>query len=409
MKWAKNFFKSLTAVAASASLLLASAVGMADAATPDDYRINAGTQLELQFPGITVKKQQENDISAASFMLPGQKQQAQLMLFGVVPVKTVDVLTVQETWVVPCGTSFGIKMFTDGVVIVGTADIQTDGKISNPATQAGLKTGDIILSIDGKQVDANEEVAEIIENSQGKTLEILAMRNEEPIKATLCPVKSDVDGSFKGGLWVRDSTAGIGTITFYDPNTDSFGGLGHGICDVDTGELMPLGSGEIVPVTISGIVKGQKGKAGELKGYFSSDLSIGTLSINGEAGVYGRLDSNPVSGVSAVQVAMRHEVSPGDAKIIATLDETGPKEYDIQIESVNYREDAVSKNLVIRVTDPELLSLTGGIVQGMSGSPIIQNGKLVGAVTHVFVNDPTRGYGIFAENMLQAMQTAVEE
>ena len=203
---------------------------------------------------------------------------------------------------------------------------------------------------------------------------------------------------------MRDSTAGIGTVTFYNPTNSAFAGLGHGICDIDTAEIMPLGSGDIVPVTISGVVKGEKGKAGELRGYFSSDVPVGSLEANVEAGVYGTLNSAPVNR-EALKVAMKQEVKTGPAKVLTTIDGGEPRYYDIQIESVNYKNHAMSKNLVICVTDPDLLAKTGGIVQGMSGSPIIQDGMLVGAVTHVFVNDPTKGYGIFAENMMSVSQS----
>ena len=207
---------------------------------------------------------------------------------------------------------------------------------------------------------------------------------------------------------MRDSTAGIGTITFYNPETGAFGGLGHGICDTDTTELMPLLNGEIVPVTISGVTKGQKGSPGELKGYFASNESVGTLSANVEEGVYGNLDTAP-AGSTPLKAAMKQEVKAGAAQILTTIDGSGPQYYDIQVESIDYHENQSSKNMVIHVTDSALLEKTGGIVQGMSGSPIIQNGKIVGAVTHVFVNDPTRGYGIFAENMLEVCTQATSQ
>ena len=292
-----------------------------------------------------------------------------------------------------------IRDSTNGVMVVGITDIQSDGKRVNPAAQAGIRVGDIITEANGEKVDANEELSEKIQESQGKNITLTILRGEEELVTTLAPIKSDTDGSYKGGVWVRDSTAGIGTVTFYDPETGGFGGLGHGVCDVDTSELMPLGSGEIVPVIISGVVRGEKGSAGELRGYFSSEIPIGILTENNESGVYGLLDYCP-SENNALPLAMKQEVKPGPAKILATVDCTGPQYYDIMIESVSYRDDVQTKNLVIRVTDEKLLKVTGGIVQGMSGSPIVQNGMLVGAVTHVFVNDPTRGYGIFAENMV---------
>ena len=197
---------------------------------------------------------------------------------------------------------------------------------------------------------------------------------------------------------MRDSSAGIGTITYYDPQTAQFGGLGHPICDVDTGEIMPLLSGQVVKVVINDVVKGTSGDPGELKGSFASSKDSGTITSNDETGVFGTLYSNP-SQNAALPVALKQEITEGAAKIYTTVSGTTPQEYDIEIEKIDISDTGKTKNMIIKVTDPNLLEKTGGIVQGMSGSPIIQNGKLVGAVTHVLVNDPQRGYGIFIENM----------
>ena len=204
-------------------------------------------------------------------------------------------------------------------------------------------------------------------------------------------------------MWVRDSTAGIGTLTFYDQKSQCFGGLGHGICDADTYELMPLRTGDILPVTISGVTKGMRGTPGELRGYFSDDEAIGSLGANTSCGVFGMLEQEPVGTVT--QIGLKQSVQTGEVQILTTIDNEGPKYYSAVLESINYHGDQEGKNFVLRITDSKLLEKTGGIVQGMSGSPIIQNGKLIGAVTHVFVNDPTRGYGIFAENMLNQSNT----
>ena len=404
MKKSEKFFKRLASLFTALVFCCGAAVGYYHYTLPDDYRVTAGSSLRLNRFGVSiVNARSKQEITASSLRAPNQSYQAQLMLFHAVPIKKVKVNVVEEKLLVPCGTPFGIKLFTNGVVIVGVADIESAGKTVNPAAVAGLKIGDIITDINGKKVSQKNQVAEIIESSGGKPLKFSVIRNEEKLTATLKPILSDVDGSYKGGLWVRDSTAGIGTVTFYDPSTGTFGGLGHGICDVDTNKLMPFGSGEVVPVTISGVIRGQKGRAGELRGYFNSDLPIGKLAENTPSGVYGTLNSSPVSG-EAIKVAAKHEVKTGPARIYTTIDGGSPQAYDIRIESINYHDDAQTKNLVICVTDPELLKKTGGIVQGMSGSPIIQNGMLVGAVTHVFVNDPARGYGILAENMAEISQ-----
>ena len=405
----RKLLKRTAAGAAVIAVEIAVCIGIAAYNTPDHYRITPGQSLQWNSPVISAKNSySQEEISTNTTADGAQSYETEIMLFNTIPIKKVRVDVVKETTLIPCGTPFGIKMFTDGVVIVGVADIQTQDGTVNPAAVAGLKVGDIIARIDNQVVNRNEEVAQIIENSGGKALKLRVLREKQPIDVTLQPVQSSLDGSWKGGLWVRDSTAGIGTITFYNPETGAFGGLGHGICDTDTTELMPLLNGEIVPVTISGVTKGQKGSPGELKGYFASNESVGTLSANVEEGVYGNLDTAP-AGSTPLKAAMKQEVKAGAAQILTTIDGSGPQYYDIQVESIDYHENQSSKNMVIHVTDSALLEKTGGIVQGMSGSPIIQNGKIVGAVTHVFVNDPTRGYGIFAENMLEVCTQATSQ
>ena len=400
----KKFFKILSGMCMSFSLVLAIAVGMIAYNTPDSYQVTEGKTLGLDNVVVTAKNMQDNQIiSAAALKKSNNNYQAKLMLLNTIPIKTVNISVIDQNWLIPCGTPFGIKMFTNGVVIVGVADIKTKGSAVNPAAVAGLKVGDVITSIDGKTVNQNGELAKAIENSNGNKMKLCVNRNNIKLIATLSPVKSSADNTYKGGLWVRDSTAGIGTVTFYNPTTGVFGGLGHGISDADTNELLPLRSGEIVNVTINGIIKGEKGTAGELRGYFNNDISVGQLNANVEEGVYGSMQSSPVNN-KAIKVAMKQEAKTGPAQILTTIDGNAPSYYDVQIESVNYHDNARTKNMVIRVTDPKLLDATGGIVQGMSGSPIIQNDMLIGAVTHVFVNDPTRGYGIFAENMLTTSQ-----
>ncbi|HEX3038112.1 MAG TPA: SpoIVB peptidase [Oscillospiraceae bacterium] len=405
----KKLFKALFVICVSCSLVLAAAVGTISYFTPDSYQVTAGKSLGLDNIAVTAKNTKNDQvISAAALKKSNQNYQAKLMLLNTIPIKTVNISVIDENWLIPCGTPFGIKMFTNGVVIVGVADIKTATGVINPAAVAGLKVGDVIVSIDGKAVNQNEEVADIIEKSNGKSMKFLIHREKAELTAILTPVKSATDDSYKGGLWVRDSTAGIGTVTFYNPTTCMFGGLGHGISDQDTNELLPLRSGDIVNVTISGIIKGEKGMAGELRGYFNNDTSIGNVDANVEEGVYGSMQSPPTNN-KAVKVAMKQEVKTGPAQILTTIDGNTPQYYDVQIESINYRDNVRTKNMVVRITDKKLLEATGGIIQGMSGSPIIQNNMLVGAVTHVFVNDPTRGYGIFAENMLTISQSINKE
>ncbi len=325
-------------------------------------------------------------------------------LFGIFPLKTVAVETVDSPTVALCGTPFGIKMYIDGVLVVGLADVETAAGHINPAKSAGLKVGDVILAIDGTAVTTNEQVAAIIEQCGGKPVTLTVRRDGVEFDASFAPALSAAEGRYKAGLWVRDSSAGIGTLTFYIPDTCQFASLGHAVCDVDTGDVIPLGDGEIVPAKIFGIKKGAKGTPGELKGMFDGE-TIGHLSSNGEIGVFGVL-SAPLPGCEIVPVKMKQETKVGPAQIYTTIDGNQPKYYDIEIKQVKYRDGSVTRNMVIEITDPALLKLTGGIVQGMSGSPILQDGALVGAVTHVFVGDPTKGYGIFAETMLDAAGNA---
>lgn len=398
----KNFLKGLTACSFVLMILYSVSIGMAGYFTPDSYKVTAGSSLQWGSDAITAVAENGANMTAGFCSTPNKSYKAKLMLYHVIPIKTVNVDVVKETLLVPCGTPFGIKLFTNGVVIVGVADIKTAEGTVNPASIAGLKVGDVVTAINGKKVNTNAELIETVAKSGGKSLTFTIRRDNATFAVNVQPVKSEIDAGYKAGIWVRDGTAGIGTLTFYNPATKCFAGLGHGVCDTDTNELMPLLHGDIVPVTISGITKGEKGNPGELRGYFTTDNAIGTLEANVNAGVYGKLRTAPKG--EAKEVAMKQEVKTGPVKILSTVDGGRPQYYNAEIEKIDYRENLYSKNMVLHITDKKLLNTTGGIVQGMSGSPIIQNNKIVGAVTHVFVNDPTRGYGIFVENMLEVSQ-----
>ena len=300
--------------------------------------------------------------------------------------------------VIPLGSAFGIKLFTDGVIVASLSDIYTEEGVCCPAAEAGILPGDYLLQADGQDIPDNGALARYIGSSQGEAISFQVRREDQVFSVEVTPVYGE--GSFKTGMWVRDSAAGIGTLTFYDPATGVFAGLGHGICDMDTNGVMALKSGEPAPITLSGIVKGQADSPGQLRGYFSSEESLGTLLANRETGVYGTLHQAPAG--EAVETLTREEVATGPVQLLVSLDETGPQLYEAEIQEIINR-DKTTKNLVVQVTDPRLLERTGGIVQGMSGAPILQNGKLAGAVTHVFTEDPTLGYGIFISNMLEGM------
>ena len=300
--------------------------------------------------------------------------------------------------VIPLGSAFGIKLFTDGVIVASLSDIYTEEGVCCPAAEAGILPGDYLLQADGQDIPDNGALARYIGSSQGEAISFQVRREDQVFSVEVTPVYGE--GSFKTGMWVRDSAAGIGTLTFYDPATGVFAGLGHGICDMDTNGVMALKSGEPAPITLSGIVKGQADSPGQLRGYFSSEESLGTLLANRETGVYGTLHQAPAGEM--VETLTREEVTTGPVQLLVSLDETGPQLYEAEIQEIINR-DKTTKNLVVQVTDPRLLERTGGIVQGMSGAPILQNGKLAGAITHVFTEDPTLGYGIFISNMLEGM------
>ncbi len=295
------------------------------------------------------------------------------------------------------GELFGTKIRTDGLLVVGTASVMSDKKERFPARDAGICSKDIICALDGKKVFTSEEFVTLIEKSEGKELEISLLRGGENINVKLKPVKSDADGFFRAGLWIRDSLAGIGTVTFTLPDTLEFVGLGHGICDPDTGVLMPVREGSVFEVALGDVKKGSVGAPGELRGKLS-EKRVGKLLVNSICGVYG-VFAEKTGGGDILPVADKDEISVGKAEIVCSVKDGQKAKYSAEIEKI-CDADGKTKNFVIRITDKTLLSLTGGIVQGMSGSPVIQNGKLVGAVTHVLVDDPTRGYGIFIENML---------
>lgn len=398
----KKFFRALSLCLAIVVAAIFSFLSVGYKETADNYRVTqkVGINIATKLPVSVKAKKNDEIVTAGLTNYAKNRYVADVMLFNVIPIKSSNVEVIEETQLIPCGTPFGIKLFTEGVVVVGMLDVQSDETTVNPAKQAGLQIGDVILTINEAKVNTNEEVAKIIENSNGEELSLKVKRMDNEQEFKLKPVKSAADKCYKAGLWVRDSSAGLGTLTFFDPESKVFGGLGHGICDVDTAEIMPLLNGDIVLANINGVVKGQKGAPGELKGFFVNDNSIGTLKVNDETGVYGIMNENPTQA-SLMEVGLKQEIRKGPAKILTTIEGGTPSYYDVEIENINYDDENPTKNMIVKITDPTLLEQTGGIVQGMSGSPIIQNDMLIGAVTHVFVNDPTKGYGIFAENMVQ--------
>ena len=310
---------------------------------------------------------------------------------------------VTPTQLIPGGMPFGLRMHTRGLLVVGTGEVVSGGHKLRPAYDAGLRAKDILLSVDGSTVSTVEELTARIGAAGGKPLTLTVARGNEQLTLQVTPVRADADGRYQCGLLVRDTASGIGTVTFIDPESGLFGGLGHGVCDADTGAIMPLSRGTVTGVRIRSVIRGEKGKPGELRGSITAER-IGLLAENNECGVFGALNRLPTDAQSAaIPVGTASEVKEGAATVRCTLGEDGVREYAIEILRIDHSARP-TKSFTVRVTDPALLERTGGIVQGMSGSPIIQNGKLIGAVTHVLVDDPTTGYGIFIENMLSHMK-----
>lgn len=337
-----------------------------------------------------------------------KKQKFLLCLFSIFLVAIIFCLPVfaadtdlNNTKLYVGGMPFGAKISSNGLTVVKFTE--TQGEDASSAYLAGIRQGDIIIKINNNTINSIEDFVRQIDKCSGKPLNITVNRNGKELIFSVTPKYSNDDGKYKTGIWVKDSTSGIGTITFINPKTNEFGGLGHAICDSVSGKIVPLSRGVVMDVAINGVIKGQAGIAGELKGVFEPK-KIGTLLKNCECGVFGVLSNDAISSPEEpMNICKKDNVQEGDAYIWCTLGNGKPEKYQVQITCID--QTNTTKNFRIKITDEKLLEKSGGIVQGMSGSPVIQNGQLVGAVTHVLINDPTQGYGIFIENMLNKMNS----
>ena len=371
---------------------------------PDEIYAEEGTSLEglLSYPlDEVIEEEVVTVLGQDSSNIPQGQVRICCSLFGVIPVKDVEVTLCEEKKVWAGGEPVGIYMKTDGVLVVGTGEItQADGTVLEPARNI-VRSGDYILEANGQKTETKEDLISCLAQCAGSDVVLAVNRGGEVSSIRLSPMLT-AQQDYKLGIWVRDDTQGIGTLTYVDEE-GNFGALGHGISDVDTGTLLALQEGTLYRTNILSVIKGTQGIPGELSGVirYAGEEIIGTIAENTQTGIFGNLNRHQEEYEKGelVEIAYKQDVETGPAVIRSSV--SGElKEYDIVIEKVRVSDREVNKSMVIRITDPELLEITGGIVQGMSGSPILQNGKLIGAVTHVFVNDSTCGYGIFVEDML---------
>ena len=393
----KKCFKAVCGLFLALSVFYFSLVGHFYCVLPNEIKTDAAEEVSFEKYEIISTHKTENELQTA--FGGNDSQKVSLKILGVFPVKEITVNKAVTKKVILSGDPFGIKFLTDGVTVVSLSNLQTKDGTLCPAKKAGLLVGDRLLSIDGKTVATNENIREAVENSGGKPLKVVYKRDGKQHETEISPLVCS-DGVLRVGMWIKDSAAGIGTMTYIDPETSSFGGLGHPICDNSSGNILSVGKGEITSAQIFDVQKGVSGVPGELKGSLAGG-DTGVLLKNTETGVFGQIYSVPDG--EEIEIGYKQSVSVGKAEIITTLP-SGKGRFEIEIEKISLNTSSKTKNMVIKITDPALLSETGGIVQGMSGSPIIQNGKLIGAVTHVLVDDSTKGYGIFIENMLSETQ-----
>ncbi len=374
---------------------------------PNNIILMQGEALNLNtILGINIKN--TNVVTASSnlnnsIVEDTGKMELKLNLFNLFPVKDVTVNVIPKTTVVPLGKAIGMRLYTEGVLVVGMSEIEGQ----KPYENSGIETGDKIIEINNIEINNTDELIQCVNNSNGSNIEIKYIndKNEEEV-ANILPAKTS-NNEYKLGLWVRDAAAGVGTITFYEPSTGKFGALGHGINDVDTYELIDIANGELVTTNIIDIVKGEEGSPGEIRGIIEDGKTIGSVSKNTSFGVYGNmLDTSRlnINKNNELEVANRSEIKTGKAEIMCELENGKVENYEIEIQKIFLENNSDNKSMLIKVTDEELIEKTGGIIQGMSGAPIIQNGKFIGAVTHVLVNDPKMGYAVFGDLMIKQMR-----
>ena len=421
----RRWYRTVLLFAAAAGLLLLGFMVMTEYKNrlPDELNLLAESEESFDFnlpasaeivPNVSVVSGQESNVPKdrlhlnfnEPFTIRSGKTgsyTANVKLFGFLTLKKISIGVIDPVSVIPCGNQVGIYLETDGLLVLGTSPVADASGMESEPCLGLLKSGDYILAVDGTAVSRKEALIEEINRWESGELILSVRRGERELSVPVTPVRT-ADGSVKIGAWIRDDTQGIGTMTYLTQD-GSFGALGHGITDVDTGVLMEIGGGKIYQAEIIGIVKGRQGSPGELSGviHMTDSKRLGDITANTGQCIFGRITAEEALYGEPVEIALKQEVRTGSASILCAAGGS-VEEYEIEIEEINLSGKSLSKGLVVHITDEELLELTGGIVQGMSGSPILQDGRLIGAVTHVFIRDSTRGYGIFIENMLD--QTA---
>lgn len=371
-----------------------------------DFKMLYGMQISKKNnePTIEAVSSQGNSVTAEVGIA-----KLELSLLNSIPLKEVNVDILPRTKVIPVGSVAGVKLYTSGVLVVGMSEIEgQDKKMYKPYENTEITEGDTIVAINEIQIATTDDLINEVNKSKGEEIKLQYIHKQETLECNITPVKT-YNSEYKLGLWVRDSAAGVGTVTFYEPSTGKFAALGHGLVDIDTEQLIQISSGEFVTTNILSIDKGEKGKPGKIQGTLDKQKTIGTITRNTGFGIYGKvedLSSLQLDKSQEMEVASRSEITLGKAEIICSLENGKKEKYEIQIEKIFPENNYDNKSMKIKITDNRLVEKTGGIIQGMSGSPIIQNGKLIGAVTHVLVNEPLEGYGVFGDIMIEQLYKA---
>lgn len=362
---------------------------------------NVKTALGIKINENADKKiiQTSADIDTENFV---EKKTLSVSFLNIFTIKEIEINEIPQAEVVPLGNIVGLRLYASGVLVIGKTEIKGE----KPYKTSTIKEGDLITAVNSKKVETTTDLITSVNDSKGNSIEITYVREGIIYTTTIEPVKTDKD-EYKLGLWVRDGAIGVGTISYYEPSTKYFAALGHPIIDTDTGEIVSIKEGELVNASVISIKKGEGGNPGEIKGSLKSDEKIGQISTNTEFGIYGTLDnlsSLNIDKENKIKVALREEIKTGDAKVLLTLEDGIRKEYDVKIKKIYKNNDKDNKSMLIEIVDEDLKNLTGGIIQGMSGAPLIQNGKFIGAITHVLVNNPELGYAVFGDLMIKQMR-----